>query len=236
MSKKSTLSAVILASEITKGMKSIGSKALLPISGSITLIDYQIQFLKRFYNPIEIYICTGFDHEKIVKKTQKYKDIKYIYNKEYATHNQMDSLLLCLKQHNLNHAFIINNGVLISQKVQIDNQHTQIFTINSSKKIEFGIGCNINEDHTNYLFYDLPNKWIECAFINGTTIEFLLEYSKVKDLSKLFLFEGLNIISENMHHLKTKEIDKTSAIKINTIKDLSRAKKYYEKHICSKHI
>ena len=73
MNKKSPLSAIILASEITKGMKSIGSKALLPISGSVTLIDYQIQFLKRFYNPVEIYICTGFDHEKIVKKNNEKK-------------------------------------------------------------------------------------------------------------------------------------------------------------------
>ncbi len=236
MNKKSPLSAIILASEITKGMKSIGSKALLPISGSVTLIDYQIQFLKRFYNPVEIYICTGFDHEKIVKKTQKYKDIKYIYNKDYATHNQMDSLLLCIKKYNLSHSLIINNGVLISQKIQIDNKYTQIFTINPSKKTEFGIGCNIDNDHTTYLFYDLPHKWVECAFISETAIDFLLEYSKMKDLSKLFLFEGLNIISDNIYHLKTKTIDKTSAIKINTIKDLSRAKKYYEKHICSKHI
>jgi GTP:adenosylcobinamide-phosphate guanylyltransferase len=235
MKNKKPLSAIILASEITKGMKSIGSKALLPIAGSITLIDYQIQFLKRFYNPIEIYICTGFDHDKIVKKTQKYKDIKYIYNKNYAKHNQMDSLLLCLHRHNLDHAFIINNGVLISEKLCIGN-HTEIFTINSTKKIEFGIGCNISGSHTNYLFYDLPNKWIECAFINKDTIKFLLEYSKIKDISKLFLFEGLNIISENTNSLKTTELDKTAAIKVNNIKDLSKAKKYYEKYICSKHI
>lgn len=237
MSKnKAPLCAVILASEITKGMKSIGSKALLPISGSITLIDYQIQFLKRFYNPIQIYICTGFDHEKIIKKTQKYKDIKYIYNKNYAIHNQMDSLLLCLNEHKLNHALVINNGVLISQKIYIDSKNTEIFTINSAKKIEFGIGCNIQDNETNYLFYDLPNKWIECAFINSDVIKFLLEYSKIKDLSKLFLFEGLNIIAENLHTLPIHELEKTSAIKINTIKDLSRAKKYYEKHICSKHV
>ena len=236
MNKKSPLSAIILASEITKGMKSIGSKALLPISGSVTLIDYQIQFLKRFYNPVEIYICTGFDHEKIVKKTQKYKDIKYAYNKEYTTHNQMHSLLLCIEKYKLNHCLIINNGVLISQKIQIDNKHTQIFTMNPSKKTEFGIGCNINNDSTTYLFYDLPYKWTECAFISETAIRFLLKYSKGKDLSKLFLFEGLNLIADNINHLKTKKIDKISAIKINTIKDLSRAKKYYEKHICAKHI
>jgi len=233
---KQTLSAIILASEITKGMKSVGSKALLPIYGSVTLIDYQIQSLKRFYNPIQIHICTGFDHEKIVKKTQKYKDIKYIYNKDYAIHNQVDSLLLCLNKYNLNHALVINNGVIMSQKIIIDYNNTEIFTINSSKKIEFGIGCNIQDEHTNYLFYDLPNKWIECAFINTSVIKFLLEYSKIKDLSKLFLFEALNLVSENIHSLKTQQIDKTSAIKINTIKDLSRAKKYYEKYICSKQL
>jgi GTP:adenosylcobinamide-phosphate guanylyltransferase len=232
---KQPLSAIILASEITKGMKSIGSKALLPISGSTTIIDYQIQSLKRFYNPIDIYICTGFDHDKIVKKTQKYKDIKYIYNKNYIKHNQMDSLLLCLDRYKLNHALIINNGVLISEKIHLDT-NTEIFTINSPKKTDFSIGCNISNLYTNYLFYDLPHKWVECVFINNDAIQALLEYSKIKDISKLFLFEGLNILSENIHPLKTKEIHKTAAIKINTIKDLSKAKKYYEKYICSKHV
>lgn len=235
MSKNKTLSAIILASEITKGMKSIGSKALLPISGSITVIDYQIQFLKRFYNPIDIYICTGFEHEKIVKKTQKYKDIKYVYNKNYIRHNQMDSLLLCLDRYKLDRSLILANGVLISEKIYLGN-NTEIFTINSPKKIDFTIGCNVSNSHTDYLFYDLPNKWIEFAFINNDGIKALLEYSKIKDISKLFLFEGLNILSENVHPLKIKEVHKTAAIKINTTKDLLKAKKYYEKYICPKHV
>lgn len=147
----------------------------------------------------------------------------------------MDSLLLCLDRHKLDHALVINNGVLISEKIYLEN-NTEIFIINSPKKLDFGIGCNVSGSHTNYLFYDLPHKWIECAFIDNNAIHTLLEYSKVKDISKLFLFEGLNILSESVHPLKIKEIHKTSAIKINTIKDLSKAKKYYEKYICSKHV
>jgi CTP:phosphocholine cytidylyltransferase-like protein len=232
MKSKNPHNAIILASEITKGMKSIGSKALLPISSTFSVIDYQIHFLKKFYAPINIYICTGFDHDKIVKKTKKYKDVTYVYNKNYETDNQIGSLLLCLEEHNINNAILLNNGILIGEKIPV-GASTEIFTISSSRKLEFNIGCHNTHD-TDFLFYDLPQKWIECVYLDQQFIQEILSIHKKNNVTKLFLFEMLNIICEQGRKLKINKLQRSSAMKINSTKDLAQAKRFYEKYICTK--
>ena len=46
---------IILASEITKGMKSVGPKCLLDITTNKRIVDYQIQFFKKYYKIISVY-------------------------------------------------------------------------------------------------------------------------------------------------------------------------------------
>lgn len=233
MKLKNPHNAIILASEITKGMKSVGSKALLPISNAFSVIDYQIHFLKKFYGPINIYICTGFDHDKLVKKTKKYKDITYVYNQNYETDNQIGSLLLCLQNYNIEDAILLNNGILIGEKIPIGTS-TEIFTISSARKLEFNIGCHSANVDTDFLFYDLPQKWIECAYLDQQAIKEIISVNQKNNITKLFLFEMLNIICEHGKRLNIKKLQKSSAMKINTIKDLTQAKRFYEKYICSK--
>lgn len=225
--------AILLVSDITKGMKSIGSKSLLNISKASTVIEYQIQYLKKFYNPIDIYICVGFEHEKIIKITNKYKNIHYIYHDEYETDNQTGSLVHCLKNTNINNALVINNGVLLLDKMPIDSDLTSIFITNKILKTDFDIGSS-NQTDIRYLFYDLPNKWLECIFLNNESITKILEISKKTHYKKLFLFEMINLLIENGIKIHTTNIKNNLPIKINTIKDLSIVKKNYEKYLHNK--
>ena len=76
-------SIVLLMPEITKGMKSIGSKALLQINKSTTILDYQIQYIRKFYKNIPIFILTGFDNDKIEKKIKSYSGVSTSFNPKY---------------------------------------------------------------------------------------------------------------------------------------------------------
>ena len=76
MKKTKLDTAIILVSEITRGMKSIGSKSLLPISKELTAIDHQIKYIKKHNNPNQIILCAGFDYAKICNHTKKYNNIK----------------------------------------------------------------------------------------------------------------------------------------------------------------
>ena len=55
---------LIIIPEITKGMKSIGSKALLPLNTKNTILDYQIKSIKLMNRQSKIYLSTGFQNNK----------------------------------------------------------------------------------------------------------------------------------------------------------------------------
>jgi hypothetical protein len=216
--------AILLISDITKGMKSIGSKSLLPINKTHTIIEYQIQHLKKFYYPINIFISTGFEHDKIVKITNKYKNVHCVYNQDYESDNQSGSLLHCLKNHDINHTLVINNGLLLLDKISIRKDRSSIFITNKTLQTHFEIGINFI-NNTQYLFYDLPQKWLECVYFNNESITKILEIGKTNYCKKLFLFEMINILTDSGIKMDSVIIDTKLPIKINNIKDLKMIKK-----------
>lgn len=223
--------AILLVSDITKGMKSIGSKALLEIDNGIAALDHQISYIKKYYRPKKIILCTGFDHDRIVHKTRKYKNIEYSYNDNYAIDNQSGSLIRCLQQYEISNAMIITNGLILFDKIYLENYSSTYFiNSNRDKKKYFDIGTNTVGD-PGYLFYDLNYKWIETSFIHRDIIDKLRE-KNIKITSKLFLFELLNNIIEDKYDIKFIKLDhqKIYPIKINCMKDLTNVKKYYKKY------
>lgn len=231
--KNNCNNAILLVSDITKGMKSIGSKALLNLSKNITIIDHQIQYLKKNYYPINIYLCTGFEHEKIVKKTHKYKNIFYVYNEDYETDNQSQCLIKCLQQHDIDSAIVITNGIVLLDKIPIHSDESSLVLTNKKCKTNFDIGTTDLLENK-YLFYDLPNKWLEYAFLNKKSIDKILDINNTIGCNKLFLFELINLLMDSGIRMDPILLNKNLPIKINNMKDLSTAKKYYEKHIHSK--
>ena len=60
MAMTEPIHALIIASEVTKGMKSIGSKSLLKIKNSVLVIEHQIIELQKQHKHIDITVATGF--------------------------------------------------------------------------------------------------------------------------------------------------------------------------------
>lgn len=231
MTLRSQNNAIILISDITKGMKSIGSKALLELDNKTTIIEYQIQYLKKFYYPINIYLCTGFDHDKIVKITNKYKNIFYCYNENYENDNQASSLMECIQKFGItDNVMVLTNGLIPIHKININKKESSIEITDKNTKIPFEVGC-LSSSILNYLFYGLPFKWTEFLFLNKEGIEKIIEISKTKQYKKMFLFEMINLLLDHGLNIKLNHIIKNLPIKVNNIKDIKIAKKYYEKNL-----
>ena len=64
---------LILMPEITKGMKSVGSKALLRLNSTLTVLEYQIKSIKSLNRRNKIFLSTGFQNNKILKAIDGYK-------------------------------------------------------------------------------------------------------------------------------------------------------------------
>jgi len=222
---------VFIIPEITKGMKSFGPKALIPLKGR-TLIEHQIELIRSVYKNNSIYLLTGFESEKIKKtiSTSKYiskKNIFILENKNYETHGQIASVFEYLDNRNTkNGAIFLNNGIITKFNFQknIQVESNSIFFI-QGKKINFNLGCNSIEN-TEYLFYDLPILWSECVYLNNETLGFVRDLILPHELKTLFFFEIINKLLDKSVVIQNIIIPKSQITKVNNIKDIKKLKTF----------
>lgn len=219
------LDALIIVPEITKGMKSIGSKALLKIKDSLSILEYQIQQLKKINRKIDIHIIAGFEIEKI-KKTLNKSKVNIIYEHEYMYTSQSKCLRLFLDSYDSSNLFVISNGIIFKNSPfdLTESNTSKVFLIDKPKN-NFNIGCcETNSENINYLFYDLPTAWSECIYLTHDAVQKFKEISQDKTMDQMYLFEIINqLILSNISFYKH-YIPKKNIMKINTIKDLTKAK------------
>lgn len=214
----------IVVPEITKGMKSIGSKALLPIKNNVLVLEYQIQQIRKFNKKSRIFIGTGFESEKIKKITKKYTNIYYIENTNYNTTNQSKLIVSLINNFDINNLLVINNGIIFRNNPFVhDNKSSKVFMLDKPKN-NFMIGSTESEN-LEYLFYDMPVTWTECVFFNDSSIQQIKNISNIRNIDRFYIFELINILIEkyNTEFIKT-YIKKQNIMKINTIKDIPKAK------------
>jgi hypothetical protein len=218
------LDILLLVPEITKGMKSLGSKALLTIKNSTVVLDYQIQQLKKIDSNCNIFIGAGFECDKIRKTIAKYSRVQIIENNDYMNTNQARLIKLFVDNHSsCNDLLIVSNGVLFKNSSIKYSSKSKIFLIDKPKA-NFNIGCN-ESDSVNYLFYDLPTAWSECVLLDNIAVQNMKNICDSQNIDQLFLFELINILIEKYNIVFDKNfISKKNIMKINTAKDISKAK------------
>jgi CTP:phosphocholine cytidylyltransferase-like protein len=217
------INAIIIASEITKGMKSVGPKSLLKLKKTLSIIEYQILELKKYYPGIRITISVGFESDKMIKTLEKYK-VEVLHNKDFDSSNQVKSIIDHIEQHNTNNLLVIHSGVLFKQKLgPISNGSSSCLYMLDKNKTNFTIGCNSSSEMS-YLFFDLPEKWSECVFFDQQAINYISNISKTKEIKQLYTFELINMLIENGLNFNKHIISKNHIMKVSNIKDLSRAR------------
>ena len=220
---ENNINAVIIATEITKGMKSIGPKSLLQLRKTLSVIEYQILELKKNYKNIKITVATGFESDKMEKAIDSY-GVNIIYNSDFKTTNQVKSIIDYINLSDIDNLLIIHSGVLFKNPFKgLSTKTDSAIYVLDKNKIDFNIGCQELVD-TNYLFYDLPQKWSECVFFNEEAIEKIKSISKSKNMNQLYTFELINILIEDGQKFNKISIPKNSIMKIVNIKDLNKAK------------
>lgn len=205
---------ILLCGGISKGMKSYGPKATIPIGKKKTpLIIDQITKIKKHKNRYNINIVIGFEHKKILSIIEDYKikNINFIYDEEYEKHNSSGALITALDY--VKDKFVVFEDGVISSEIPNLN-HTYIPVLDKEND-QFNIGTTTNESKVEYLFYDLPDLWAEFLSVCSS------DYNKIRELliknkSKMqnaFLFEAINFLIDSgvefqNHKIKTKSIQK----------------------------
>lgn len=221
------LYVLILVPEITKGMKSIGSKALLEIKKHIKVLEYQIQNIQALDLKTHITVATGFEADRIHGLLDSL-DIPYVFNPSYKETNQAESIRIYLNQCHPTRLLIINNGILMKNNIFTKNALTgksKLFLLDKTKE-NFNLGCATTHSTTEYIFYDLPEPWAECVYLDEKGVGGLREVIQKNNIGQMYLFEVLNQMLANNIVLDKHYIHKTKIMKINTIKDLPKAKTF----------
>lgn len=217
---------LLISPEITKGMKSIGPKCLLPLKKNLTVIEYQISQLQKI-KPSKITLNIGFEHEKILNTLYRYKTINYLINDQYAITNQASNLISYIQKHKPSELLVYSSGLLIKNNIILKNQlyhnnnSCKLFILNKHKH-NFDIGCS-NMPNPDYLFYDMPESWAEICYLNQQAIELLINYSE-SVFDQMYLFEVINFLLQKNISFDKIHINKSNIMKIQTTKDLPTAR------------
>lgn len=222
------INALIIIPEITKGMKSVGSKALLPIKKEKCVLDYQINAIRNIDKNIHITIATGFESEKIIDLIKTYNNVDYIYDHNYKMTNQAQSLKLYLQKHpNITNLLLISSGVIFKScfitKAMLKEQ-SKVFILNKQKE-NFTLGCNKNPN-VEYIFFDLPDLWSECLYLNHEALSWLQHFTESRNIEQMYIFELINELLSHKILMHKQVVNKKDIIKITHLKDINKAKTF----------
>lgn len=205
---------ILLCSGITKGMKSYGPKATIPIGKKKTpLIVDQISKIKQNKHRFNIHVIIGFEHKKIISIIEDYKikNINLVYDEQYESHNSSGALLSVIES--IQNKFIVfEDGVISSEIPNINSSYLPLLDKHNE---QFNIGTTISDTKIEYLFYDLPNLWAEFFSVSSEDskqIKELLISNRTK-IKKMFLFEMINFLIDNgidfgNYKIKSKNVQK----------------------------
>lgn len=223
-----TINALIIASEITKGMKSIGSRSMLSITDNYRVIDQQIHTLKSIHKNIKITIAAGYEYDRVSQYLKKYKNVDIFYNDNYKCSNEAQNIKLYLENNsNIDNLLVLNGGILIRKHCIepsiFKNNIATIFLVNGIKN-NFNLGCN-KTANIEYIFYDLEQTWSECIYLKKQHIETLKDILQNIKVDQMYMFELINNILFK-GDIKPLYINKKDIMKITNINDIVKAKSF----------
>lgn len=225
------IACFILSYEITKGMKSVGPKALLKSKKAKELINYQIDTIKD--KNIDIYVILGFGSDKIKKRIEHQK-VSIVPNDLYESTNDGYALELILQKYDCSKyggCVIINSGILFHKCIKTDiidtlkNNKSKIYYFNhNNHNNTFPIGFTIIDSFVQHMFFNLSNNiWNEIIYISNET---MVKYQEIynKSMRNMFLFEFINKSIDLGINYSPIKVKYNSVIKITSIKDTNKIK------------
>lgn len=218
-SKKSIKLSVIIPSA-TQGnrMKSVGPRSLIQI-GNVTLFEYQIEIIKESFPNSEFIIVSGCDSTKLMNRVPK--GTICVENERYAETNVLRSVGMGLRA-------AVNDNVLILYGDAIVNRNALDFSIsnscvvydNSYEASEQEVGCTVDQDKLENIFYGLTNRWTSLTYLTGKELGIFKSIAFDKQKEKLYTWEAINEVIDKGGHFSAYCPKGTKSIDIDCVKDM----------------
>lgn len=225
------IACCIFSFNITKGMKSYGPiGALKKNNTSKELIVHQIEYIKKIFGSIDIYVVLGFGQEKILSSVKNKKNIYFIYNNSYDKKNYAYAFKLFLheakeKLRDYDGVLFIDSNILVRHLSYKNTSFSWIVAKKIKKNTIDYLGIRINEasDTADMIFYKLGKfAWCKSFYLTQKDIQTCtLHIHKYYD--NMFMFEILNHSIDRLGiNLKINETTHSGSTEINGIKDKTK--------------
>lgn len=218
---KPLVDIIVIGAKPIKGMKSLGAFSNIKIDKKHSILDSQIYNLRKKINVNNIIYVGGFQVSKIHND-----DIIILSNDYYDQKNNGTSLKLALDHCKSDYIFILFNKTLFSHKIfnRFDYSSSYVF-INDAEINNYSIGCTIQNDKIENLFYNLPNKIGGLYGLSKTEINIL---KKIDIQDNWFIFEIMNhVISAGGTFIPKYISDSRALLTIDNNVILKKIKRYY---------
>ena len=203
------IACCIFSYNITKGMKSLGPIGTLKRnSKSKSLIITQIEYLRKIFKSVDIYVISGFGFEKLNKVLSQKKTINSIVNNKYETKNYAYALKLLINSEqfirnakNYDGLLLLDSNVLLRSLPKKDKHNSWILVKKHRKNYKHKdyLGININQQNNfvQHLFYNIGNhSWCKSFYLTKEDLNIMIKNIGCYH-DNMFVFEIINDLIDN---------------------------------------
>ena len=214
------ISVVILSAGVGTRIKSAEPRSLLKL-GKKTLLEHQIEAIKRTFKECEIIGVFGTGIDKIIKKSNK--NIRIVENQLFQETNNSESLRLGINNTYKDNVLFIHGDIYFTDKIFNSANFKKSFIVTDINHdiSEKEVGVTIEKNKATILSYGLKKKWCQICFLTGKELKLmkniLLKMNK-RD-KKMLSFELINKIIESGGSFEIHEEKNAHVVEIDCIKD-----------------
>lgn len=181
-------------------------------------LDFQIKNILNSYKRSKIIVVGSWEYlDSIISSRVKYLN----YNSD-QTSNIGTAIKKAIQMVNSSSLAIMNVEMFfdteILGKTQIKNNS---IIVNNNSAFKSKIGCTINNDRVNFVFYDLENKVCEFIYINQKSFDRCKAIVQNYVSNNMYLFEIINTLIEHDIEIQPYKINK-NIYHLYNIKDLNK--------------
>lgn len=225
------MKACILAAGVGSRLGQNIPKTMVKVSGERTILEHQLNNLRKVISADDTVVAVGFRRELIV---EKFPDLTFVYNDKFATTNTSKSLLLGLREAGEDDVLWLNGDVVFDLAILelvINAAHGNLICVNTNSVADEEIKYTIDENgHINELSKGVKNGLGEALginFVTGKDLPVLM--SCLEDCDDNDYFEkGVELAISKGVKFSPLNIGERFCIEIDFEDDLMEAKKYLD--------
>jgi len=159
---------IILSAGENKTRGRHDAKSLTYIDEGKTLLDLQIDIIKKYSDKSKITLAVGYKSKQVIKfSLEKYPEVKIIENKSYRNTTPLESLRLCLNCCSNNDTYVIyGDKYFEADCINIkDRSSPAILESISDSKMKLDLGLIYQNSTLKRLSYGTKKKWGQIFYI-----------------------------------------------------------------------